>query len=301
MRVISPCCLLLTCLREVGYALQVANDTGHIVHVLRMAVRTLMQVALVDGSTLVAHGVGNIEREVVTAFLCCHLQQLQVLLFRQVFLQVHVQGRATRQVLDVGSTVELELVDNGERVVLDHIEVGVIAVAGHEVAVLAIPLGMLHTDVLGRNHLAVEHHVLRAILPVVLLNETQNALYEMQVVVVGRNLQAHELGSLHQTVDTDGKILATNVDIASIEQRQHTVALQLLQVLVVGQLHLVAEVDHAAQILQVIHLVVDGILDATVQVDGEHALRARRYATGSKRVTESVVGNLVPQPESSRS
>ena len=48
--------------------------------------------------------------------------------------------------------------------------------------------------------------------------------------------------------------------------------LQLLQVLVVSQLNLVAEVDNLAQILQIILLVVNGILDATVQVDGKHRL-----------------------------
>ena len=46
--------------------------------------------------------------------------------------------------------------------------------------------------------------------------------------------------------------------------------LQLFQILVVGQLYLVAKVDDAAQIFQIIHLVVDGILDTTVEVDGEH-------------------------------
>ena len=34
-----------------------------------------------------------------------------------------------------------------------------------------------------------------------------------------------------------------------------------------------AEVDNLLKILMVIHVVVDGILDASVEVDGQHALR----------------------------
>ena len=206
--------------------------------------RTLLQVTLVNMATLVADGIGNVEREVVTSLLGSHLQQMLVLLLRQVLVQVHVQGRATGEVLDVRCAVQLELVDDAQRVVFHHVEIAVVAVAGNKVAVLTVPLGMLHTDVLGRNHLTVEHDVLRAVLAVVLLDKSQNALYEVQVVVVRRDLQAHELGSLHQTVDTDGQILATDIDIAGIKEGQHTVRLQLLEVLVVGQLHLMAEVYH---------------------------------------------------------
>ena len=46
--------------------------------------------------------------------------------------------------------------------------------------------------------------------------------------------------------------------------------LQVLEVLVVGELYLVAEVDDLTEVLQIVHLVVDGILHATVEVDGEH-------------------------------
>ena len=87
---------------------------------------------------------------------------------------------------------------------------------------------MLHTDVLGRNHLAVEHHVLRAVLLVQLLHDREHALYEVLVLVVGGDLESHELGSLHQTVDTNGQILTTDIDVTGIEQRQHTMSLQLL-------------------------------------------------------------------------
>ena len=43
----TTCGLFLTRLREVAHALQISNDTRHVIHVCRVALRALMQVALV--------------------------------------------------------------------------------------------------------------------------------------------------------------------------------------------------------------------------------------------------------------
>ena len=56
-----------------------------------MAMRALFQVSLVDMSTVVADGVGDVEGEVVTTLLCSDLQQVQILLFREVLVEVHVE------------------------------------------------------------------------------------------------------------------------------------------------------------------------------------------------------------------
>ena len=124
----STCCLFLTGLGEVADTLQVADDTGHVVNVLRVAMRTLLKVTLVNGATLITYRIRNIEGEIVAAFLRSYLQQVHVLLLRQVLVQVHVEGRAAGQVLNVWSAVQLELVDDGQRVVLYHVEVAVEAV-----------------------------------------------------------------------------------------------------------------------------------------------------------------------------
>ena len=55
-----------------------------------MAVRALLQVALVDMATVVADGVGDVEREVVATLLGGNLQQVQVLLLGEVLVEVHV-------------------------------------------------------------------------------------------------------------------------------------------------------------------------------------------------------------------
>ena len=59
------------------------------------------------------------------------------------FVEVHVQSGTTSQVLDIGSAMQLELVDNAERVVLNDIEVAVVAVAWYKVTILTVPLSML--------------------------------------------------------------------------------------------------------------------------------------------------------------
>ena len=94
----------------------------------------------------------------------------------------------------------------------------------------------------------------------------------MQILVVRIDLVAHKLGSLNQTVNSDGQILARDVDVASVKQRQHAMSLKVFQVLVIGHLHLVAEVYHMGEELLIVFLVVNRILDAAVEVYGEHTL-----------------------------
>ena len=70
---------------------------------------------------------------------------------------------------------------------------------------------------------------------------------------------------------------------------------KIFQVLIISQLHLVTEVDDIEQILLIVQFVVHSILNATVEIDGEHTLRARRHATGTQRIAETIVLNLVTQ------
>ena len=82
MRIVAACCLFLTWLREVANALQIADNTCHVVDILGMAVRTLLEIALVNMTAIVADSVGDVEGEVVTSFLCSHLQKVSILLLR---------------------------------------------------------------------------------------------------------------------------------------------------------------------------------------------------------------------------
>ena len=83
-------CLFLTGFGEAADALHVADNAGEVIDVFAVAFGALMEVALVDVAAVVADGVGDVEGEVVTAFLRCHAEQLAVLCLREVFLQVGV-------------------------------------------------------------------------------------------------------------------------------------------------------------------------------------------------------------------
>ncbi len=89
--------------------------------------------------------------------------------------------------------------------------------------------------------------------------------------------------------------MASDVDVSRIEKRQHTVCGKVLEVLVVGQLHLMAQVDDIGQEVAIVQLVVDSVLYAAVQVDCQHALRACRHAAGTQRIAEPVVSDFVAQ------
>lgn len=79
--IIAPMGLLLARLREVAYAFEVADDTRHIVHIFRVAVGALFEVAFVDGAAVVADSVWDVEGEIVAALFGSHLEQLAVLGF----------------------------------------------------------------------------------------------------------------------------------------------------------------------------------------------------------------------------
>ena len=155
--------LLLACLGEIADTLEIANDAGHIIDILGMAMRTLFEIALIYSATVIADSVGHVEREVVAAFTGCHLEQLAILPFGEVLLKIHVESRTACEMLNIGSAMELEFLYDVGVGILDNIEIAVLAVARNEVAVFPIPLSMLYAHILGRNHLAVEEHVLRAI------------------------------------------------------------------------------------------------------------------------------------------
>lgn len=103
----------------------------------------------------------------------------------------------------------------------------------------------------------------------------------------------HELGGLDQAVNTDGEILTADVDITLIEERKHTVELEVLQILVVGNLYLVADLNDMVEEVVVVAILVHCILDATVEVDGEDRLRASRDTTSAESIAETVVLDFV--------
>jgi hypothetical protein len=124
-----------------------------------MAVGALLQITLVDMATIVADRIGDIKGEIVTAFIGRYFQQMGILLLRQMLLEIHVKGGTACKMFNIRCTMKFELVNNGQRVILHNIEITIITVTWYEITVLTIPLGMLYTDILSRNHLTIERSV----------------------------------------------------------------------------------------------------------------------------------------------
>ena len=57
--IVSPMGFFLSSLREVTNALQIADNASHIVHILAVTDGTLVQIPLVNVSTVVANGIAG--------------------------------------------------------------------------------------------------------------------------------------------------------------------------------------------------------------------------------------------------
>ena len=108
---------------------------------------------------VVADGVGNVESEIIASLHSRHTEQLPVLRFAEMLRKIGVKSGTARQMFDVLSPVETELVDEVEGFVFYHIEITVVAVAPYFITVLTVPFGMLHANIFSRYHLAVEQNI----------------------------------------------------------------------------------------------------------------------------------------------
>ena len=84
-------CLFLSGFGEIADSFQVTDDSGQVIYVGAMAHGAFLEVTLVDVSTVVADGVGDVESKVIAAFTCGYAEQLSVLFLAEVFLEVAVQ------------------------------------------------------------------------------------------------------------------------------------------------------------------------------------------------------------------
>ena len=293
--VIASCGFFLSVDGEVRNALEITDDAGEVVDVVAVAVRALGEVALVDATTFVAERVGDVEGEVVAAFHSGHAEEVAVLRLREVLFEVAVEGAAAGEVVDVSTTVEAELLDGIGVFVLYDVEIRVVAVARHVVAVFAIPAGVLDPDVLGGNHFAVEEQILRAVFLVVGLDERENTLNEVAILLIVADGDAEAFGRFDHTIDTDGEILALDVDVAGIEEGKQTAGAHPFQVFVVGHLHFVHQIDDFIEIFHVVAPFARGLLHTAVEVDGEHRFRTGGNTAGTEAVRETVVLDFVAQ------
>ncbi len=81
---------LLARLAEIADTLQVTDNAGQVVDVVAVAFGAFLQETLVDVTAVVTDRVRDVEGEVVATFTGGYAQQLAVLVFGKVFLQVAV-------------------------------------------------------------------------------------------------------------------------------------------------------------------------------------------------------------------
>ena len=153
----------------------------------------------------------------------------------------------------------------------------------------------VHSYVLSRNHFAVEEGCLCTVLLIILLDKSESILDKLHILRIVIDFDSKEFRSLHKSVDTDRKVLTTDIDESSIKERKHSLCLKGLEVLVISELNLMHKVHNLSKICQVVSAVLDRILDAAVKVDREHALGSSRHSAGTKGIAESVVLDLITQ------
>jgi hypothetical protein len=77
--VVTSCCFFLASHREIAYSFHVSDDTGKIVDVFAVALRTFLQIVLAYVAALVADGVRDVECKVVASLLSGYLKKLCIL------------------------------------------------------------------------------------------------------------------------------------------------------------------------------------------------------------------------------
>ena len=70
--IVAAAGFLLAGLGEAADTFHISDNAGKVIHVLAVAFRAFMEIALVDMATVVANGVGDIKGEIVAPFLRCH-------------------------------------------------------------------------------------------------------------------------------------------------------------------------------------------------------------------------------------
>ena len=292
-RIISAFGFALAVDGEVGDALEITNDACEIVHILTLAVRTFGEISLVDVSAVVAQRVGDVEGEIVATLLCGYAKEMAILCLRQMLLEVAVERTSARKMVDVATTVESEFLDGVDVFVFHHIEITVVAITRHVVAIGFVPTCVFHSHVFSRNHFAVEEEVFRAILLVVVFDEREDAFHKVGIFLVVADGDAQTFCSFYDAVHPDGEILALDVDVASIEEGEQSALTHPVEVGIVGHLYFVHKVDDAIEIFHVVATFARGLLHAAVDVDGEHRLRTSAHTTCTEGVGEAVVLDFI--------
>ena len=107
------------------------------------------------------------------------------------------------------------------------------------------------------------------------------------------DFDTEELRRFYESVDTDSEILASDIDVTGIEEREHAFFLKSFEVFVVSKLHFVHQIHDILYICLIRDIIPYGVLDSSVEINSEHRLRAGRNTSRTERITEAVVRNRI--------
>ena len=103
---------------------------------------------------------------------------------------------------------------------------------------------------------------------VVAFDEREDVFDKLLIFRVVANGDTKAFCRFDDAVDTDCEVLALDVDVAGIEEREQSSLTHPVEVFVVGHLRLVHQIDDAVQIFHVIASLTRGLLYAAVDIDG---------------------------------
>jgi len=261
-------------------------------------------------SAVLALRVGDVECVVRCAVLDGEVDELEVLLLREVVLQVAVQGAAAVGILIGLASVQDELVQYAG-VVVCVVEVGVVEVLvfWYPVAVLLVPTVVLAAQAFSGYDFGVEEEglllVVDAVALVLLLDGAQDELQELDVLGIVAHFQSQEACCFVQAVDADGGIELADVDVSSVGCCEHAAVLHLVEHGLVGDVVLVDALQDGGQVKaqEGVEVVVAfcagdgalGILHDAVDVQGDDVARAGHHTRQAGCRIEGVLCQLVLQ------
>ena len=139
--------LLLTGFRERGNALEIADDAGQIIQILRAALGTGFEAALGNIAAGITDRVRNVEGEIGAAGADGIIHQVAILVLVQMLIQIDMTGAAAIQISGEFAAVQNELVEHIALGVFYDVEIGIVAIARDFISIAAIPCGEFDTEV----------------------------------------------------------------------------------------------------------------------------------------------------------
>lgn len=260
-----------------------------------MALGTFCKPVLGNKTTIIANCVGNIVGKIWAFCFDSYVHETTVLRLGEMFIEVGMEGGAAVQIARHAVAMEDEFVEEVARFILDDIEVGIVAIAGDEVAVFLVPRGVFDTEIFRRDALSIKHEFLGARLFVFLIDGLEDHFAIGEVLIVRAGLDAEKFSTFDKAIDADGEVLFLHGDKARVIDGKHAAIEEVAHDFVVGHKVFVDLARLFADGFGDVLAIADGVLHKAVDVHGDDGLGAGRDAARAKGVGEGIVLKFVAE------